>query len=50
MTTPRTQRPPQRRVRHDVADGAAVMVFSLTVSVVFAMGVALALTLIGGIG
>lgn len=40
--------PVQRRVRHDVADGAVVMAFSLVVSVVLASVVTLALAVIGG--
>ena len=48
--TIQTQRGPQRRVRHDVADGAAVMVFSLAVSVLCAVSIAAVLTLLGGVG
>lgn len=39
----------QRRVRHDVADGAAVMAFSLGVSVGLAVAVASVLSIIGGV-
>ena len=48
MTT-QTQRAPQRRVRHDVADGAAVMVFSLLLSVALAGAVAVVLAVLGGL-
>ena len=40
--------PTQRRVRHDVADGAAVMAFSLGVSVGLAVVVTGVLSVIGG--
>lgn len=44
MTVRRTA---ERRVRHDVADGAALMVFSLTMSVAIAGTIALGLAVIG---
>ena len=48
--TPMTTRPVRdRRVRHDVADGAAVMAFSLSVSLGLAAAIALVLGLIGGL-
>lgn len=48
MTT-QTQPTPQRRVRHDVADGAAVMVFSLLLSVTLAGALAAILAVLGGL-
>lgn len=48
MTT-QTQSTPQRRVRHDVADGAAVMVFSLLLSVALAGVLAMILAVLGGL-
>jgi|GEM_PF-6737743 len=47
--TLQTRRAPQRRVRHDVAEGATVMLFSFLVSLGIAAAAALALSIIGGL-
>jgi len=49
MTLQTRRAPSQRRVRHDVAEGATVMLFSFLVSLGIAAVAALVLSIIGGL-